>query len=112
MLITDMRKKTLRKKEVMKAGLKFFCMVLALFCARGIVPAQGSLDTTFNPGTGGDGLVESMLVQSDGKILICGNFTTFNNTSHAYIARLNSDGSVDESFHADVGYWVRHMALQ
>src|SRR5438552_3129786 len=75
--------------------------------------AESLLDTTFDPGTGIDGgLVETVLPQPDGKILICGNFTKFNGADRAYIARLNTNGSVDMSFHADVGYWVRHMALQ
>ena len=74
--------------------------------------AQTSLDTSFDPGTGANGLVESTVVQPDGKILVCGNFSTFNGTSHAYIARLHPDGTIDNSFNADVGYWVRHMALQ
>ena len=96
----------------MKASLTLSCVVLSLLCVTKTLYAQDYLDTSFNPGTGANGLVESTVVQPDGKILICGNFTSFNNTSHAYIARLNADGSVDETFNADVGYWVRHMALQ
>ena len=71
------------------------------------------LDTTFNPGTGAQGgFVESMAIQSDGKILICGNFTSFNGQPKSYIARLNTNGSVDPNFTADVSYWVRYMAVQ
>ena len=58
----------------------------------------GILDTTFNPGTGANGIVEQVLPLPDGRILICGNFTTFNGRNHPYIARLNNDGSLDESF--------------
>lgn len=77
-------------------------------------PAQVSfLDSSFNPGIGAtNGLVETVLQQSDGKILVCGNFTTFNGLDRPYIARLNNDGSVDTSFNARPGYWVRHMAQQ
>jgi uncharacterized delta-60 repeat protein len=70
------------------------------------------LDTTFNPGTGANGIVEQVLPMPDGRILICGNFTTFNGRNHPYIARLNNDGSLDESFFGQASYWVRHMALQ
>lgn len=71
------------------------------------------LDTTFNIGTGAQGgFVESMAIQPDGKILICGNFTSFNGQPKSYVARLNSNGSVDTNFTADVSYWVRYMALQ
>lgn len=70
------------------------------------------VDNTFNIGSGADGLVEQVLELPDRKVLICGNFTSFNGKDRAYIARLNSDGSVDLSFRAHPGYWVRHMAVQ
>lgn len=74
---------------------------------------SGVLDASFNPGSGaGGGLVEQVLPLSDGKILVCGNFTSFNGHNKAYAARLNSDGSVDDSFTANPGYWVRNMAVQ
>src|SRR4051812_4424103 len=73
----------------------------------------GLLDTSFNPGAGaGGGIVEQILPLQDGRILVCGNFTSFNGRNRAYIARLNGDGSVDESFYAQPGYWVRHMSVQ
>jgi uncharacterized delta-60 repeat protein len=76
--------------------------------------AQTSLvDPTFDPGTGAlDGIVETVLAQPDGKILICGNFLSVNGVDQGFIARLHSDGSVDTGFQAHPGYWVRHMALQ
>ena len=85
-------------------------------CLLWLAPASRAdttiLDTTFNPGSGANGLVESVLPVPGGKILICGNFTTINGVSQPYIARLNANGSVDTSFSAHPGYWVRHMALQ
>lgn len=74
--------------------------------------AASLVDTTFDTGSGANGIVEHVLMQPDGKVLVCGNFTTFNGTDHPYCARLNSDGSVDTSFRAGASYWVRHMALQ
>ncbi|MDB6029458.1 MAG: hypothetical protein JWM68_5681 [Verrucomicrobiales bacterium] len=86
-------------------------MFFALACT--VAHGQSLLDSTFNPGTGAaGGFVESVALQSNGKILVCGNFTSFNGQPKSNIARLNSDGSVDTSFGADVGYWVRHMAVQ
>ncbi|MGZ8919561.1 MAG: chitobiase/beta-hexosaminidase C-terminal domain-containing protein [Limisphaerales bacterium] len=73
----------------------------------------GILDLSFNPGTGaGGGIIEQVLPLQNGKILVCGNFTSFNGQGKAYVARLNSDGSVDSSFTANPGYWVRNMAVQ
>src|SRR5436305_8405674 len=74
--------------------------------------AGSLLDTSFDIGTGADGLVEQVLELPDGKVLICGNFTTFNGQNRSYIARLNHDGSVDLSFQAHPSYWVRHMTVQ
>lgn len=74
--------------------------------------AASLVDTSFNIGSGANGIVEHVLEQPDGKILICGNFTSFNGQDKGYVARLNNDGSVDQSFTAGPGYWVRHMALQ
>jgi uncharacterized delta-60 repeat protein/uncharacterized repeat protein (TIGR02543 family) len=74
--------------------------------------ARSLVDTSFNPGSGVNGFVETVLQQPDGKVLVCGNFTQFNGVGESYIARLNSDGSVDTSFNAHPSYWVRTMALQ
>ena len=65
--------------------------------------ADGSLDTTFDPGTGADNYVLGLAIQSDGKILIGGAFTTYNGTGRNSIARLNADGSLDTSFDPGAG---------
>lgn len=71
------------------------------------------LDTSFQIGTGAEnGFVESMVFQPDDKILICGNFTSFNGQPRKYVARLHSNGSVDTNFVSDVSYWARAIALQ
>jgi uncharacterized delta-60 repeat protein len=89
-------------------------VALALLLSSVLTNAQTSLvDATFNPGKGCEGgLVESVLPQPDGKVLVCGNFTSFNGSPRGYIARLMPDGSIDTSFMAHPSYWVRHMALQ
>lgn len=65
--------------------------------------ADGSLDTSFNLngdniGTSYGGVVFAIKVQSDGKILIGGNFSSVGGALHKSIARLNSDGSADNTF--------------
>jgi len=62
------------------------------------VNANGSLDTTFATGAGANGAVWSVLVQTDGKVLIGGEFTTYNSAVANHIARLNTDGSLDTTF--------------
>jgi uncharacterized delta-60 repeat protein len=62
---------------------------------------DGSLDTSFNTGgSGANNYVYTLAVQSDGKILIGGDFTTFNGVTVNRITRLNGDGSLDTSFNA------------
>jgi uncharacterized delta-60 repeat protein len=67
---------------------------------------DGSLDTTFHIGTGFDSDVMSSNLQSDGKILVCGHFSTFNGAPMNLMARLNSDGTLDQTFNigASSGY--------
>ena len=64
---------------------------------------NGSLDTSFDPGTGAGGPVRSVRLQPDGKVLIGGNFTTYNSVERIRIARLNSTGVLDNSFDPGIG---------
>jgi uncharacterized delta-60 repeat protein len=67
--------------------------------------SDGSLDTAFatNIGTGFNGNASSIVIQSDGKIILGGSFTTFNGTTVNYIVRLNSDGTRDTTFTTNTG---------
>jgi uncharacterized delta-60 repeat protein len=60
---------------------------------------DGSLDESFGNGLpGADEIVKCMAVQPDGKILIGGYFLSVNGQSRGHLARLNSDGTLDQSF--------------
>ena len=64
--------------------------------------ADGSADGSFNAGgTGVNGVVTHIALQSDGKILVLGVFTTYNDTPVGQIIRLNQDGSLDTTFKND-----------
>jgi uncharacterized delta-60 repeat protein len=65
--------------------------------------SDGSLDTTFNVGTGANNIVWTTPIQSDGKVIIGGQFTSYNGTGINRIARLNSDGSLDTTFNVGTG---------
>ena len=65
---------------------------------------DGSLDTSFNIGTGFDNDVNTIKLQSNGKILVGGSFTTFNGVVSNRLARLNSDGTLDTSFDTGTGF--------
>ena len=65
--------------------------------------ANGSLDTTFNPGTGIDRFVYRIALDSSGKPVVGGDFTSVNGTNRNSIARLNADGSLDTTFNPGTG---------
>src|SRR5690606_36450331 len=64
---------------------------------------DGTLDTDFNPGTGFSSGVYSTALQVDGKIIVGGDFTSFNGVSRGRIARLNTDGTLDTDFNPGTG---------
>jgi uncharacterized delta-60 repeat protein len=81
--------------------------------------ADGTLDASFNPATGFNGIVYSLSLQPDGKIICGGAFTSFNGIARNSIARLNADGSLDASFNPATGFniglyifGVKSMVLQ
>lgn len=72
---------------------------------------DGTLDINFNAGVSlnrpasgfTQSLVETILIQTDGGILIGGRFDAVNGVGRTNIARLRRDGSVDSGFTAKVG---------
>jgi len=74
--------------------------------------SDGSIDTSFNIGTGFSDIVRALQIQSDGKILVGGNFTSYNGVTSNRIIRLNSDGSIDTSFNIGTGFNDIVRALQ
>jgi hypothetical protein len=51
--------------------------------------ADGSIDSSFDPGSGPDGPVESLAIQSTGDLIIGGAFTSVNGVPRNRIARLH-----------------------
>src|SRR5436190_5317702 len=72
---------------------------------------NGSLDTTFDPGTGADGEITTAILQPDGRIVVAGRFTSFNGFTHNRVCRLNANGSVDQSFGLGNGINIAVFAL-
>ena len=64
---------------------------------------DGSQDTTFNIGTGSNRVIYQARVQSDDKIVLAGDFTTFNGVAANKLTRLNSDGTLDTAFNTKIG---------
>ena len=72
---------------------------------------DGSVDQDFDPGAGPSSVVWSFAWQPDGKILIVGNFTSYDSTARNHVARLNADGSLDPSFDPGSGLGDRAVSV-
>lgn len=85
--------------DSMIVGGNFFSYDSASVVRLAKLHADGSLDATFNNGSGfSGGPVLDVALQSDGKILVAGNFTDYNGTAVNRLVRLNADGTLDASF--------------
>lgn len=73
---------------------------------------DGTVDGTFNIGTGFNDRVDAIAIQTDGKILIGGYFTSYNGTAAMCIIRLNTDGTVDGTFVYGTGFDDTVKAIQ
>ncbi len=80
------------------------------------VNANGTLDPDFDPNA--NGVVHSVTVQSDDKVLLGGEFTTLRPNGAAaaitrnHIARVNADGTLDAGFDPNANDSVFSLALQ
>lgn len=78
--------------------------------------ADGTLDESFYPYPNAP--IISVSLQSDGKIMVGGSFTGFNpnedetGVGRSYLARLNTDGTVDESYSPAMGGPIEVVYVQ
>jgi uncharacterized delta-60 repeat protein len=68
------------------------------------INSDGTKDTTFNIGTGFNGFVRTVIQQSDGKLLVGGDFTTYSGSANNRIVRINTDGTKDTTFNMGTGF--------
>ncbi len=59
--------------------------------------SDGTGDDSFAPGNG-NGNIQKVLRQPDGKLIVVGNFTSYGALPQGHIMRLNTDGSLDFTF--------------
>lgn len=77
---------------------------------RGVVRVDvyNNVDQSFNsmngPTLGANASVKCLAIQSDGKIIVGGLFSTFNGVTRNRLARLNVNGSIDPSFNTGSGF--------
>lgn len=85
---------------------------------------DGTIDSSFNTGTGFGGLYITnidwmkVVIQSDGKIIVGGYFDSYNGYASKGLVRINTDGSYDTTFNVGSGFTtsgiysgVRRLAL-
>jgi len=73
---------------------------------------NGTVDATFDPGSGANGNVYALALQADGKILIGGEFTLVDGVPRSRLARLLPNGRLDTSFAPTVIGSVRAILVQ
>ncbi|MCX6824098.1 MAG: delta-60 repeat domain-containing protein, partial [candidate division SR1 bacterium] len=66
--------------------------------------SDGTKDNTFNIGSGCNDMVKQIIIQSDGKIIVVGNFATYSGVTANRIIRLNSDGTKDNTFNIGTAF--------
>lgn len=89
-------------KLIVSGGMSFYGAFSRNRIAR--INPDASLDTTFDPGTGFDSAPIKIKLQSDGKIVAIGGFTSYNGIFANRIVRINPDGSYDTSFVTGTGF--------
>jgi uncharacterized delta-60 repeat protein len=68
--------------------------------------ADGSLDYTFNPMTSANAPIKNTCVLPGGKVIISGNFTAYTDNPAKNVARLNADGTFDNTFTLDPSIYL------
>ncbi len=75
--------------------------------------ADGTFDATFNPFLGANNTIYDMALQTDGKVVVVGDFTGLNGgISPQFVGRFNSDGSIDNTFNQAANSPVYAVSLQ
>jgi uncharacterized delta-60 repeat protein len=74
--------------------------------------SNGTIDNTFVIGTGFNTDVNCIALQSDGKILVGGGFSTYSGQSNSFLLRLNSNGTKDTTFTGTTNSTLTSITIQ
>lgn len=78
---------------------KYYLAILFSVCIRFAFGQLGDLGTSFHIGTGFQSVVTATAIQPDNKILVGGDFTSYNGTNFPKMVRLFPNGSIDSTFY-------------
>src|SRR6516164_5572418 len=101
-----MKKMFLKNGKIPKCSTMRGSLYIATLFVASIAQAQtGSNDASFDvndykAAQGANGKVSSLVIQSDDKTVIGGDFTAYNGTAANKIARIKTDGKLDPTFNA------------
>lgn len=70
--------------------------------------ADGSIDNSFAVTTANVNSINRIKVQDDGKIIVGGDFDSYNNQPYSSIIRLNANGTIDPAFTVGTGFKARY----
>ena len=95
----------LARRVAALAAAGLLATVLTAAATTSAAAAAGDTDTTFSSsiGTGFNNVVNSVVRQSDGKLVVVGSFTSLNDTTSNYVARVNPNGTPDTAFVSNAG---------
>ena len=76
-----------------------------------LLDRRGAMVPSFDPGTGPEGTITTMLPLPSGQTMIGGNFVSYDGTPAGNVARINADGTIDRTFQGKANGEVTDMAL-
>lgn len=94
--------------KLVVGGISDFDLTLVRYNSNGSLDSSFSNDGIVKMDLGGTESIESLIIQSDGKILVSGNSYNVDNKQNIFLARFNGDGSVDKSF-ANDGFLITNF---
>src|SRR5208283_273791 len=99
----------LRRTGLQNRSLAFLASLASCLCLCLTAGPQTAFAAEFNPGI--EGFVYSIAMQTDGKILVGGDFSALEQTGNNLL-RLNADGTLDGSFAPGPDYSVNSIVVQ
>lgn len=100
--ITDPTISVNSSNEIYVAGIHATCNGNTQY-GLGKIDNSGNAVSAYNANIGGDATIYTSLLLDNGQIIIGGNFIGVGNDDASFLAMINSDGSLDNTFHMNMG---------
>jgi len=78
-------------------------MAMMYLCATSLAQSAGDFDPSFDMSVGANGTVNVIFPLPDGRVLVGGEYTSIQGSPIMFLARLNADGSLDNTFDTGTG---------